>query len=211
MSASAPGGMGVRAADEGHARYRAALVCRSSRMAPAWHRARRTAAIVAVHIRAGAVNVGRLGEDAAQTRPVRLRLGRHCPSRSGCGCRLPPRSSGGAPKRDARWTVPVAAALAVPAMWPGSLAIMAACWPLLKSAQKRSQEPPSGDYHPADGQPRPGDGASQSPGRPTSRGLASPWSCPPTTRRARIGSALDELFGYLRRGGPAREGGRVID
>ena len=61
--------------------------------------------------------------------------------------------------RDARWTVPVAAALAVPAMWPGSLAIMAACWPLLKGAQRPTQEPPSGNYHPADDPQRAGDGA----------------------------------------------------
>ena len=27
----------------------------------------------------------------------------------------------------------------------------------------------------------------------------------------RIGPALDELFGYLRRGGPARQGGRSAD
>jgi hypothetical protein len=35
----------------------------------------------------------------------------------------------GAP-RDARWTVPVAAAISVPALWPGAFAILAACWPL---------------------------------------------------------------------------------
>jgi hypothetical protein len=33
-------------------------------------------------------------------------------------------------RRDARWTVPVAAAISVPALWPGAFAILAACWPL---------------------------------------------------------------------------------
>jgi hypothetical protein len=33
-------------------------------------------------------------------------------------------------RRGARWTVPVAAALSLPALWPGGFAILAACWPL---------------------------------------------------------------------------------
>ncbi len=33
-------------------------------------------------------------------------------------------------RTDRRWTVPLSAALAVPALWPGSLAILAACWRL---------------------------------------------------------------------------------
>lgn len=33
-------------------------------------------------------------------------------------------------RRDKRWTVPLSAALAVPALWPGSFAILAACWRL---------------------------------------------------------------------------------
>ena len=33
-------------------------------------------------------------------------------------------------RRDAYWTVPAAATLALPALWPGGLAIMAACWRL---------------------------------------------------------------------------------
>ncbi len=40
-----------------------------------------------------------------------------------------------------RWTVPLSAALSVPALWPGSFAIMAACWRLT---------PDSADYHAAD-------------------------------------------------------------
>ncbi|MEA2677550.1 MAG: hypothetical protein QOJ81_1691 [Chloroflexota bacterium] len=36
-------------------------------------------------------------------------------------------------RRDARWTVPIAAALALPALWPGGFAILAACWPLRSS------------------------------------------------------------------------------
>lgn len=38
-------------------------------------------------------------------------------------------------RRDARWTVPVAAALALPALWPGGFAILAACWPLRHRAE----------------------------------------------------------------------------
>jgi hypothetical protein len=33
-------------------------------------------------------------------------------------------------RRDAAWTVPAAAVLALPALWPGGLAILAACWRL---------------------------------------------------------------------------------
>lgn len=33
-------------------------------------------------------------------------------------------------KRDARWTVPIAATLALPALWLGGLAMLAGCWPL---------------------------------------------------------------------------------
>jgi hypothetical protein len=33
-------------------------------------------------------------------------------------------------RRDARWTVPLAAALALPALWPGGFALLAGCWPL---------------------------------------------------------------------------------
>ncbi|MGI8928112.1 MAG: glycosyltransferase family 87 protein [Candidatus Limnocylindrales bacterium] len=54
-------------------------------------------------------------------------------------------------KGDARWVVPVAAALSVPALWPGALAILAACWPLTGKADASaaaSQQDP--DYHAAD-------------------------------------------------------------
>jgi Glycosyltransferase family 87 len=40
-----------------------------------------------------------------------------------------------------RWTVPLSAALSVPALWPGSFAIMAACWRLA---------PDPADYHAPD-------------------------------------------------------------
>jgi hypothetical protein len=45
-------------------------------------------------------------------------------------------------KRDLRWTVPIAAALAVPALWPGAFAILAACLPL-------SRRSPAGATGPA--------------------------------------------------------------
>jgi hypothetical protein len=38
-------------------------------------------------------------------------------------------------RRDAPWTVPIAVALALPALWLGGLAILAACWPLRKSGR----------------------------------------------------------------------------
>lgn len=59
-------------------------------------------------------------------------------------------------KRDLRWTVPVAAALSVPALWSGAFAILAACWPLRRHANSdapAAREVP--DYHAADArQPR---------------------------------------------------------
>jgi Glycosyltransferase family 87 len=44
-------------------------------------------------------------------------------------------------RRDKRWTVPLSAALALPALWPGGFAILAACWRL---------NPATGDYHAPD-------------------------------------------------------------
>jgi hypothetical protein len=58
-------------------------------------------------------------------------------------------------RRDARWTVPIGAALAVPALWPGAFAILAACWPLRPSAAK--ERAASRGYHAADAQPRRGE------------------------------------------------------
>ena len=54
-------------------------------------------------------------------------------------------------RRDARWTVPLAAAISVPALWPGAFAILAACWPL----RRRAPDPvpaaeQDADYHAAD-------------------------------------------------------------
>lgn len=40
-------------------------------------------------------------------------------------------------RRDARWTVPIAATLALPVIWVGGLAILVACWPL----RSRRHEP----------------------------------------------------------------------
>ena len=55
-------------------------------------------------------------------------------------------------RRDARWTVPVAAALALPALWPGGLALLAACWPLRQSRSSRTQiAAKDADYHAGDG------------------------------------------------------------
>jgi hypothetical protein len=51
-------------------------------------------------------------------------------------------------RRDARWTVPIAVALALPALWLGGLAILAACWPLrtsnrLAAATPGNEAPPT--------------------------------------------------------------------
>jgi hypothetical protein len=51
-------------------------------------------------------------------------------------------------RRDARWTVALAAAISVPALWPGALAILAACWPLRSSRAPVAAESPV--YHPND-------------------------------------------------------------
>lgn len=52
-------------------------------------------------------------------------------------------------RRDARWTVPVAAAVALPALWPGGLAILAACWPLRSSRTVNAAH--DEQYHAQDG------------------------------------------------------------
>jgi hypothetical protein len=50
---------------------------------------------------------------------------------------------------DARWIVPVAAAISLPALWPGGFAILAACWPLRSS--RAPIRPQHAHYHPNDG------------------------------------------------------------
>lgn len=56
-------------------------------------------------------------------------------------------------RRDARWTVPLAAALALPALWPGGFAILAACWPLRRRQGAARPQIAAGDadYHAPDG------------------------------------------------------------
>jgi hypothetical protein len=43
-------------------------------------------------------------------------------------------------RRDHRWTVPLAAAISVPALWPGAFAMLAACWPLRRRADETVPE-----------------------------------------------------------------------
>jgi hypothetical protein len=67
-------------------------------------------------------------------------------------------------RRDQRWTVPVAAAISVPALWPGAFAILAAAWPLRHRVSRpgaaavpddNSRDPnQTPDYHAADARPR---------------------------------------------------------
>lgn len=52
-------------------------------------------------------------------------------------------------RRNARWSVPLAAALAIPALWPGGFAILAACWPLRSS--QRVPAATDAQYHARDG------------------------------------------------------------
>jgi hypothetical protein len=55
-------------------------------------------------------------------------------------------------RRDARWVVPFAAAISVPALWPGAFAILAACWPLRGAARREraDQTAAVADYHAPD-------------------------------------------------------------
>ena len=51
---------------------------------------------------------------------------------------------------DRRWTVPVASTLALPALWPAGLAVLAALWPIAQrrpelAARAREPEPPRND------------------------------------------------------------------
>jgi hypothetical protein len=56
-------------------------------------------------------------------------------------------------RRGLRWTVAVAAAISVPALWPGAFSILAACWPLRRRATEGSAA--ERGYHAADaGAPR---------------------------------------------------------
>jgi Glycosyltransferase family 87 len=48
-------------------------------------------------------------------------------------------------RRDARWVVPVAAAISVPALWPGAFAMVAACWALRRVPADQER-----GYHAAD-------------------------------------------------------------
>lgn len=52
--------------------------------------------------------------------------------------------------RDARWTVPLAAAISVPALWPGAFAILAACWPLRSRSDASTAAQSDRGYHAAD-------------------------------------------------------------
>ncbi len=58
-------------------------------------------------------------------------------------------------RRDARWTVAVAAAISVPALWPGAFAILAAAWPLRHNPETAAERtaaaaPSDRGYHAAD-------------------------------------------------------------
>ena len=57
-------------------------------------------------------------------------------------------------RRDARWTVPLGATLALPYLWPGGFAVLAALWPLRPRASSPRATgivaPQDGGYHAAD-------------------------------------------------------------
>jgi hypothetical protein len=63
-------------------------------------------------------------------------------------------------RTDRRWTVPVAATLALPILWPSGLAVLAAVWPIL---QHRPQLEPAGGTRPS---VEPSVGATVDPVRP---------------------------------------------
>ncbi len=52
-------------------------------------------------------------------------------------------------RRNARWTVPLAATLALPALWLGGLAMLAGCWPLRSRPAAASAD--GAEYHAPDG------------------------------------------------------------
>ncbi len=46
--------------------------------------------------------------------------------------------------RDRAWLVPIAVVLALPILWPDSLAILFACFPLFVAADSPAARPPAG-------------------------------------------------------------------
>ena len=113
-------------------------------------------------------------------------------------------------KRDARWTVPVAVTLALPVLWIAGLSVLVGCWPLLKKSH--SQRPAR--HHSGIGarpqltENRPNRMRRMSAESPRAPHPSVTLVLPAYNEQERIGSALDELFGYLQRTGPPREGGR---
>ena len=89
--------------------------------------------------------------------------------------------------------------MALPALWPGGFAILAACWRLPSNVA---------DYHAPDAVRTSAWSRAVRSFRPGARRLTSKPSVtlvlPAYNEQARIGPALDELFGYLNGTGTVR-------
>jgi hypothetical protein len=125
------GDVGVRAADEGHAGRRGAVVRGAPRVAEPGDRAGRDGRDRGRLVRDQAValvRVDRRPRQPLQRAPTRRHLGRHP-----LLARLPVAALivVWAARTDRRWLVPVAAVIAMPVMWPNSYSVLVAVIPLL--------------------------------------------------------------------------------
>ncbi len=140
--------MGFRAADEGDAGDRAALVRGPAGVAGAGDRTRCDRGDRRRVPPAPTASSGPIGSRSSRRRPraAPWRSSRSR-SRSGSGCRSRPCWSSGAGATDRRWTVPVAATLALPVLWVSGFAICAA---LASESLWRSRrcQPVSRDHRP---------------------------------------------------------------
>ena len=200
-----PAGVGVRASVQGHAGDRSAVVRGPSRVASLGIALGATGVIVVVTalllpnqwlswVQMLVSSAGTPPPWPALPIPIWIRLTARCGAhRVGRATRC---TLDGA----------VAVAISVPALWPGAFAILAAVWPLRRrqaqhsAAAAATAEDIDRGYHAANAGQR---GRARHPPRPSVTLVL-----PAYNESARIGSALDELFGYLHRTGPLREGGR---
>lgn len=101
--------------------------------------------------------------------------------------------------RRREWMAALGAAIAVPVLWPSALVIFLA--PIRLFVEQAGARPRAGTERPAAIDVRAARGTVERPARSLTIVL------PAYDEAARIGPALGELFGFLRRAGPAREGG----
>jgi glycosyltransferase involved in cell wall biosynthesis len=111
------------------------------------------------------------------------------------------------------WLAALAVIVALPVLWPSSLVMLIAPIRLLIEGDEPVSASPAGSGAPAGIAATTGTAVTTAASRDarsagvTGRSASLGIVLPAYNEAARIGPALDELFGYLRRGGPAREGG----